>query len=286
MIALNESEEQKGSRMGRLALQYAWLRRALIGGVTLYVAVLILAPVLALLVGSLQGGLGPLLSIFADPDAQAAFGLTLEIAFITVLINGVLGTITAWVLTRQSFTGRRVWNALVDLPFAMSSVVVGFVLILIFGRLGPLASVQANFGIQVAFAVPGMVLATIFVTLPFMIRELMPVIAALDREQERAAATLGASDWQIFLFVTLPALRWGILYGLTLTFARALGEYGAVLVVGGDIQGSTETAPLYIFRVLNDGNFAGAYSVALALGLISLVLVLSIEQLRKRERTV
>lgn len=283
---MNALKEPKGSRMGRLALQYAWLRRALIGGVSLYVAVLIFAPVLALLVGSLQGGLGPVLSTFADPDAQAAFGLTLEIALITVLINGVLGTITAWVLTRHSFTGRRVWNALVDLPFAMSSVVVGFVLILIFGRLGPLATLQANLGIQVAFAVPGMVLATIFVTLPFMIRELMPVITALDREQERAAATLGASDWQIFLFVTLPALRWGILYGLTLTFARALGEFGAVLVVGGDIQGSTETAPLYIFRVLDDGNFASAYSVALALGLISLVLVLGIEQMRKREATV
>jgi sulfate transport system permease protein len=252
--------------------------------VVVYVGVLILAPVLALLVGALQGGPGPIFATFGDADAQAAFGLTLQIALITVVVNGLLGTITAWVLTRQRFPGRRLLNALVDLPFAMSPVVVGFVLILIFGRLGPLATLQDNLNIQVAFAVPGMVLATVFVTLPFMIRELMPVIAALDREQEHAAATLGASGWQTFLFVTLPALRWGILYGLVLTFARALGEFGAVLVVGGDIQGSTETAPLYIFRVLDDRNYAAAYSVALALGLISLALVLGIEQLRKRER--
>jgi sulfate transport system permease protein len=261
-----------------------WLRVSLVTGVVVYVGVLILAPVLALLAGAFQRGPAPILATLGDPEAQAAFMLTLQIAFISVAINGLFGTITAWVLTRQHFPGRRLLNALVDLPFAMSPVVVGFVLILIFGRLGPLATLQDDLNIQIAFAVPGMVLATVFVTLPFMIRELMPVIATLNREQEHAAATLGASGWQTFLFVTLPALRWGILYGLMLTFARALGEFGAVLVVGGDIQGSTETAPLYIFRVLDDRNYTAAYSVALVLGVISLVLVLGIERLRKRER--
>lgn len=283
-LSLHITPPKPPSWRAGFSLSHHWLRRSLVGGVILYVALVILAPVLALVVGAFQGGLGPIWATFNDPDAQAAFGLTLQIALITVLVNGVLGTITAWVLTRQRFVGHRLFNALVDLPFAMSSVVVGFVLILIFGRLGPLATLQDNLDIQVAFAVPGMVLATIFVTLPFMVRELMPVIAALDHEQEHAAATLGASRWQTFLFVTLPTLRWGILYGLTLTFARALGEFGAVLVVGGDIQGSTETAPLYIFRVLGERNDASAYSVALALGLVSLVLVLGIEQLRKRER--
>jgi sulfate transport system permease protein len=262
--------------------QRGWLRGSLVGGVIVYVAVLIFAPAAALLVGTFQGGLAPLLSTFNDPDARAAFALTLQIALITCIVNGTLGTVTAWVLTRHHFPGQRLLNALVDLPFAMSPVVVGFVLLLIFGRLGPLASLQEDLGIQVAFAVPGMVLATIFVTLPFMIRELMPLIAALDREQEHAAATLGASEWKIFLFVTLPALRWGIAYGLLLTFARALGEFGAVLVIGGDIQGSTESASLYLFRLLNEGNSASAFGVALALGLISLSLLLGVGQLRKR----
>ncbi|HKD75969.1 MAG TPA: ABC transporter permease subunit, partial [Ktedonobacterales bacterium] len=136
--------------------------------------------------------------------------------------------------------------------------------------------------ISVVFAEPGVIIATIFVTLPLMIREMIPVIAALDREQEHAAATLGARGWQIFRLVTLPAIRWGLLYGVALTFARALGEFGAVLVVGNDIQGSTETAPLYIYRAINNNDFGSAFVVALALGALSLGLVASVEWLRRR----
>jgi sulfate/thiosulfate transport system permease protein len=259
-----------------------WMRWLLIGIVAAYVGVLILAPIAALVAGAFAHGIAPILATLADPGAQAAFALTLQIAVITVAVNGLFGTIVAWVLARHQFRGRRLVNGLIDLPFAVSPVVAGYMLILLFGRLGPLAALEDALNVQVVFAVPGMVLATIFVTLPFMIRELTPVIAALDREQEHAAASLGARRWQTFWLVTLPALRWGMFYGLALTFARALGEFGAVLVVGGDIQGVTETAPLYIFRALDNRNYVAAYTAALILGLAALAVVVGIERLRKR----
>lgn len=262
-----------------------WIRRLLIAIVVAYVGGLILAPIGALVAGVFASGLSEALGTFSDPDVQAAFGLTLQISLITVVVHGVFGTATAWVLARQRFWGRRVLDAMVDLPFALSPVVVGYVVLLLFGREGLLGPLLDNLGIQVAFAVPGMVIATLFVTLPFMIRELVPIIEGLDREHERAAATLGASRLVTFWRVTLPALRWGLLYGLILTFARALGEFGAVLVAGGDIQGMTETAPLYIFRALDERNTVGAYTVALTLGLISLALVLGIGRLRRRTTT-
>jgi len=177
-----------------------------------------------------------------------------------------------------------VLNGLIDLPFAVSPVVAGYMLILLFGRRGALAPLVSALGIPVAFALPGMILATLFVTLPFMVRELMPVLAAFGTEQEQAAATIGASGWQTFWHVTFPALRWGFIYGITLTFARALGEFGAVLVIGGGVQGRTETATLYIFRALDDRQYIGAYSAALLLGAISLALVLGSDLLRGKER--
>lgn len=258
-----------------------WLRRLLIGIVVAYVGGLILTPMGALLLGVLSGGLTAALGTFTDPDVQAAFALTLQISLITVVVHGVCGTAAAWVLARHRFRGRRLLDAMVNLPFALSPVVAGYVVLLIFGRQGPLGPLLDQLGIQVAFAVPGMALATLFVTLPFMIRELTPLIEGLDREHERAAATLGAGRIRTFWRITLPALRWGVLYGLILTFARALGEFGAVLVAGGDIQGMTETAPLYVFRALDERNTVGAYTVALTLGAISLLLVLGIERLRR-----
>jgi len=207
----------------------------------------------------------------------------LSIALIVVAVHVAFGTIVAWVLVRHRFPGRSVLNALIDLPFAMSAVVVGYMLLLLFGRRGLLAPILQALDIQVAFAVPGMVLATLFVTLPFMIRELMPVLEEFDIEQERAAATLGASSWQTFRLVTLPALRWGFVYGIILTFARALGEFGAVLVIGGGVQGRTETATLYIFRALDERQYVGAYSAALVLGLCSLLLVLGADLIRRKQ---
>ncbi|WIG59057.1 MAG: Sulfate transport system permease protein CysW [Ktedonobacterales bacterium] len=264
-----------------VAQRMRWL---LIGIVVAYVAILILAPVGALIVGAFSHGVGALLATLRDPDAQAAFSLTLQISLITVAVHTIFGTVVAWVLVRHRFRGRRWLNALIDLPFAISPVVVGYIILLLFGAQGLFAPLTDALNIQVAFAVPGMVLATLFVTLPLMIREVAPLLQSLDQEPEHAAATLGASAWRTFWRVTFPALRWGIFYGVALTFARALGEFGAVLVVGGDIQGSTETAPLYIFRALDNRNDSAAFSVALVLGLLSLTLVFGIERLRKRAR--
>ena len=264
------------------SLRQSWLKWLLIGIVVAYVAVLIVIPLAALIGGAFSGGLGAIYAALSEPDVLSAFGRTLLIAVIVVLIHAICGTAVAWVLVRQNFRGRRVLNGLIDLPFAVSPVVAGYMLILLFGRSGVLAPLTEALGIKVAFALPGMLLATLFVTLPFMVRELMPVLAAFGVEQEQAAATMGANGWQTFWHVTFPALRWGFIYGLTLTFARALGEFGAVLVIGGGVQGQTETATLYIFRALDDRQYVGAYSAALVLGLVSLSLVLGTELLRKK----
>ncbi len=263
-----------------------WQRWVLIGIVMAYVAFLILAPIAGLIVGAFQEGLGAAVEALTDPDLLSAFGRTLYIAVIAVVIHTIFGTSVAWVLARSGhrFPGRGLINGLIDLPFAMSPVVVGYLLLLLFGRRGLLAPVLQALDIQVAFAMPGMILATLFVTLPFMIRELMPVLEAFDVEQEHAAATLGANGWQTFWRVTLPALRWGFVYGIALTFARALGEFGAVLVIGGGLQGGTDTATLYVFHALEARQYVAAFSAALVLGVFSLALVLGTDLLRKRTK--
>lgn len=274
-----------GSPPTRLVRESAWIRRILVGIVFLYVGGLILLPLGALLVGAFTEGLGAILEALTRPDVLTAFGKTLYISLIVVVTQAIFGTIVAWVFVRDSFPGRKLLNALVDMPFAVSPVVVGYMLLLLFGRNGLLAPVLAPLGIQVAFALPGMIMATMFVTLPFMIRELIPLLQNFGVTQEQAAATLGANGWQTFWKVTLPALRWGFIYGVTLTFARALGEFGAVLVIGGGIQGRTETATLFIYRALDERQYVGAYSAALLLGLFSLILVMATDILRKMEKT-
>jgi sulfate/thiosulfate transport system permease protein len=261
----------------------AWRRRLLIGIVIAYAAVLILAPLTALISGAFSEGLGASLAALSDPDVFSAFLRTLYIALITVAVHAVFGTALAWVLVRYRFRGHWLLNGVIDLPFAVSPVVVGYMLLLLFGRTGLFAPVLDALNLKIAFAIPGMILATLFVTLPFMARELMPVLEAFGVEQEQAAATLGASGWQTFWRVTFPALRWGFIYGIILTFARALGEFGAVLVIGGGVQGRTETVTLFIFRALDERQYVGAYSAALVLGLLSLTLVVGTELLRKRE---
>jgi sulfate/thiosulfate transport system permease protein len=259
-----------------------WRRLLLIGLVLLYVAILILVPLGGLVFSAVRQGLGPVVAALNQPAVLAAFWRTLLIALITLAIHALFGTAVAWVLVRHRFPGRKLVNALIDMPFAVSPVVVGYMLLLLFGRNGLFAPVLQTLGIRVAFAMPGMILATLFVTLPFMIRELAPVLEAFGVEQERAAATLGASVWQTFWLVTLPALRWGFIYGMTLTFARALGEFGAVLVIGGGVQGRTETTTLYIYRALDERQYIAAYSAALVLGLFSLLLVIGTDYMRRR----
>ena len=260
-----------------------WAGWALITVVILYVSVLILAPLTALTFGALEQGIGAVFSSFSQPFVLTSFWNTLWISLIVVIIHAVFGTVVAWVFVRHRFPGRNLINGLVDMPFAISPVVAGYMLLLLFGRNGLLAPIVEATGIRVAFAFPGMLLATLFVTFPFMIRELIPVLEAFDTRQEKAAATLGANGWQTFWRVTFPALRWGLIYGVTLTFARALGEFGAVLVIGGAAQGSLMTTTLFIYHALEERQYIAAYSAALALGLFSLALVLGSDWLRRKK---
>ncbi len=285
MTTVSSGIKSASPRRGWLSLPIdIWRRRLLSGLVITYVALLILAPIVSLVSGAFKQGITGMITALREPDVFKSFSLTLYIALITVVIHALFGTTLAWVLVRHRFWGRNVLNAFIDLPFAVSSVVVGYMLLLIFGRGGMLAPLLEKLDIKVAFAVPGMILATLFVTLPFMVRELIPVLEAFGIEQEQAAATLGASGWQTFWMVTFPALRWGFIYGVILTFARSLGEFGAVLVVGGGIQGKTESATLYIYRALDQRQYVGAYSAALVLGLLSLTLVVGTEMIRKKEK--
>jgi sulfate transport system permease protein len=248
--------------------------------VAAYVAFIILAPITSLALGAFAQGFGASLASLNDPDVFTAFWNTIWISLVVVTIHAIFGTLVAWVFVRHRFPGRDLINGLVDMPFAISPVVAGYMLLLLFGRTGLLAPLIDALNVRVAFAMPGIVLATLFVTLPFMIRELIPVLEAFDTRQEQAAATLGANGWQTFWRVTFPALRWGLIYGITLTFARALGEFGAVLVIGGGVQGQTETATLFIYRALDERQYIGAYTAALALGLFSLIVVLGSDWLR------
>lgn len=278
------SPRRERSKTGHLIRnRERWTRWGLILLVVTYVGGLILAPLTALARGAFADGLGPIVESLNQPDLFRAFWNTLWISLVVVAVHTLFGTLVAWVFVRQRFPGRRLINGLVDMPFTISPVVAGYMLLLLFGRNGFLAPALELFGIRIAFALPGMVLATLFVTLPFMIRELIPVLEAFGVQQEQAAATLGASGWQTFWRVTFPALRWGLIYGVTLTFARALGEFGAVLVIGGGVQGRTETATLFIFRALEERQYTAAYSAALVLGLFSLLLVLGSDRIRRKQ---
>ncbi|MGB8645904.1 MAG: sulfate ABC transporter permease subunit [Anaerolineae bacterium] len=259
-----------------------WAPRILIGIALAYIGILILWPVAAIFQGAFAQGVDAALAILTLPDVQQAFLLTIELAAVAVMVNGVLGTVVAWVLVRQNFRGRSILNGLIDLPFVVSPVIAGYMIILLFGRQGWFNGLVQATGFPVAFALPGMLLVTIFVSLPFTIREIMPVLKHIGLEPEQAAYTMGASPWLTFRRVTLPAIRWGLLYGLTLTLARALGEFGAVLVVGGAIIGHTETATLYIYRALDQRQYVGAYTASVVLAVLSFVILIGMELLRKR----
>ena len=259
---------------------------ALIGIVFIYAGVLLAGPLVAIIWGSLAGGTGEFLRAITSPDALSALRLTLIISAGASAVNTIFGLCVAWVLVRDRFPGRQIVNGLVDLPFAVSPVIAGLMLILMFGRGGWFTPITDALGIKVVFAMPAMFLATIFVSLPFVIREVMPILAQLGTTQENAAYTMGARPVQTFWHVTLPSIRWRLLYGISLTFARGLGEFGALVVVSGGVSGLTETATLFIFRSLDDRNYVGAYAMALVLASISFSILMMMEVVRKRvERT-
>ena len=274
-----DSLKVSGSRAAGRSLT----QRLLIGVAVAYAALLLVGPLAAMGWNALAGGAGEFFRQVTSPDAISALKLTLLIAASSTAINTVFGLSVAWLLVRDKrFPGRGIVNSLVDLPFAVSPVIAGFMLILLFGRNGWLGPLAERLGIKVVFALPGMLLATIFVSLPFVIREVMPVWIQVGTEQEHAAYTLGASHLQTFWHVTLPAIRWGLLYGVSLSFARAVGEIGAVLVVSGNVSGLTETATLFVYRSLDDRNYVGAFAMALVLAVASFLILALMEWLNKR----
>jgi sulfate transport system permease protein len=235
-----------------------------------YLAVLLLVPVGLVFYRTFQHGV--------TPAAVHAFWLTIEIALIAVPLNTIFGVIAALALVRGDFRGKAVLDAVISLPFALSPVVIGLALVLVYGRGG---WVQLPF--QVIFSLPGMVLATIFVSLPFVAREVVPVLREVGDEQEQAAATLGATPWQAFWRITLPAIRWGIAYGVVLTTARAIGEFGAVSVVSGRIAGQTQTLTLLVEQRFQNFDLAGAYAASALLGLIAIATLLAMTLVKPRK---
>jgi sulfate transport system permease protein len=256
--------------------------RLLTGAVLVWFAALILVPTIALVRQALAGGLRPFLDALASPDCQRAFGLTLGITALATVINTVFGVAFAMVLVRHRFWGKALADGLVDLPFAVSPVIAGLMLILLYGPNGLFGRWLEGGGIRVVYALPGMVLASLFVTLPFVVREVVPVLREFGVDQEEVAYTLGAGRWTAFWRVTLPSIRWGLAYGVTLTVARSLGEFGALLVVSGNILGRTQTATLYVHEGIESFRPEGAYAASVVLAGASFVLLVGMETLRRR----
>jgi sulfate transport system permease protein len=245
---------------------------------------LLLLPLAAIVWTVARSGAQTIIDTLSAPDVLHAFRLTAIITVITVLVTGSFGVVVAWVLVRQRFWGRSLMNALVDVPFALSPVTVGLACFILFGPGGWLTPFFQDRGIKVIFALPAMVLVTIFICIPFTIREVVPVLEEIGLDEEDASRTLGASVWHTFFHVTLPNIKWALAYGVALTTARAIGEIGAVLLVSGLIQGSTETATLFIFRAYEDRQTAQAYVVALVLAAVSVTLLIAIELFRHRQQ--
>ena len=248
-----------------------WLRGVLIGIALLFLGAFLWLPLLAVFVEAFREGVSVYWQALADPDALAAVRLTLLAAAIAVPLNLVFGVAAAWAIAKFEFRGKSLLITLIDLPFSVSPVIAGLIYVLMFGLQGWFGPWLAEHHIRIVFAVPGIVLATIFVTFPFVARELIPLMQEQGVEEEEAALVLGASGWQTFWHVTLPNIRWGLLYGVILCNARAMGEFGAVSVVSGHIRGLTNTIPLHVEILYNEYNAASAFAVASLLAFLALV---------------
>ena len=244
-----------------------WL---LIGIALLFLAVMLVIPLAAVFAEALKGGWRLYLASLSDPEALSAIKLTLLTAAIVVPVNAVLGVAMAWLLTRFDFRGKQLLTTLLDLPFSVSPVVAGLMFVLLFGAHTAWGGWLEAHGIQIIFAVPGIILATLFVTFPFVAREIIPLMQAQGDSEEQAALILGANGWQMFWRVTLPNIKWALLYGVILTNARAMGEFGAVSVVSGHIRGETNTTPLLVEIFYNEYNFVGAFALSSILALLAI----------------
>lgn len=247
------------------------VRWILIGLALTFLTLFLFIPLVAVFYEALKKGADVYVAAITDPDAVSAIQLTLTVAAIAVPLNLIFGIAAAWAIAKFEFRGKSILITLIDLPFSVSPVVAGLIYVLIFGLQGWLGPWLENNDIKIIFAVPGIVFATIFVTVPFIARELIPLMQAQGTEEEEAAVVLGANGWQIFFRVTLPNIKWGLLYGVILCNARAMGEFGAVSVVSGHIRGSTNTIPLHVEILYNEYNFAAAFAVASLLALLALV---------------
>jgi sulfate transport system permease protein len=248
-----------------------------------YLTLLLLAPLVMIFFKAFEDGLGPPLDAITSPDGLHALKLTLLMVAISVPLNTVFGVGCALLLVRHKWKGNTVIDAIINLPFAISPVVIGLSLFLLYGTDGWFGPALAEAGIKILFSVPGMVLASIFVSLPFVVRETVPVLQEIGTEQEQAASTLGANAWQTFWRVTLPAIRWGVAYGVVLTTARVLGEFGAVTIVSGSITGETQTLPLFVEKQFQNFNLPGAYGASILLAVLALTTLLAMNVLKRKE---
>jgi sulfate/thiosulfate transport system permease protein len=262
------------------------VRRLGLRGVALfYLLAVLVGPLAVVFYRTFEDGFGPAWDALTTPATLHAFKLTLLITAIAVPANTIFGVVCALAIVRRRFPGKGLVNAFVDLPLALSPVVVGLALFLLYGNDGWLGGWLDDHGVQVLFALPSMVIATIFVSLPFVAREVVPTLREIGDEQEQAARTLGASGWQTFWRITLPAIRWAVIYGVVLTTARCLGEYGAVAVVSGRLQGETETATLRVQERWESFDIAGAYAISIVLALIAVLVLVVMSVIRPKEET-
>ena len=249
----------------------AWVRRTLIGVALVFMFLFLVLPLAAVFTEALRKGFDAYWEALKDPDAWSAIRLTLITALVAVPLNLAFGVAAAWAVAKYEFRGKSFLTTLIDLPFSVSPVVAGLIYVLVFGAQGWFGPWLAEHDIKIVFAVPGIILATIFVTFPFIARELIPLMQAQGNDEEQAAIVLGASGWQTFWYVTLPNIKWGLIYGVILCNARAMGEFGAVSVVSGHIRGQTNTMPLHVEILYNEYQSVAAFAVASLLALLALV---------------
>ncbi len=261
------------SRVSRYGMRYLALG---------YLALLLAIPLVMIFVKTFENGISEPLDSITSPDGLHAFWLTILCVAIAVPLNTIFGVLCALMLVRQNFRGKAIINSLIDLPFAVSPVVIGLALFLVYGVDGFIGGPLSDAGIQIIFSTPGLVLATVFVSLPFVVREVMPVLQEIGDDQEQAATTLGSSPWQTFWRITLPSIRWGVTYGVVLATARSLGEFGAVAVVSGKISGQTETLPIFVENEYTNFNLEGAYAAAILLALLAVFVLVSMNLLRRK----
>ncbi len=270
-VASSLSTRTTGSAVPRATHDPAWVRWTLTALALLFVGFFLLLPLAAVFAEAFRKGVGAYLASFTDPDALSAVKLTLTAAVISVPANLVFGVAASWAIAKFQFRGKSLLITLIDLPFAVSPVISGLIYVLVFGAQGWFGPWLIEHDYKIIFAVPGIVLATVFVTFPFVARELIPLMQSQGTDEEYAAISLGASGWQTFWRVTLPNIKWGLFYGVILCNARAMGEFGAVSVVSGHIRGETNTMPLHIEILYNEYNFVAAFAVASLLALLAIV---------------